>query len=58
MLEGYEYIDDRWYRTYLEDVEIAKKEIQDMKLYPKKRDTWRIICLAVSQFPDILCHSI
>ena len=36
VLDGYEIIDNRWYSAYLQDVEIAKKEIKDMKLYPKK----------------------
>ena len=36
VLDGYEIIDNRWYSAYLQDVEIAKKEIKDMKIYPKK----------------------
>ncbi len=35
MTDGYEYVDDSWNSIYLEDVEIAKKEIKNMKLYPK-----------------------
>ncbi|MCR5118954.1 MAG: hypothetical protein K6B44_04960 [Lachnospiraceae bacterium] len=32
MMDGYEYIDDSWNFIFLEDVEIAKKEIRGMKL--------------------------
>ena len=50
VLDGYEIIDNRWYSAYLQDVEIAKKEIKDMKLYPKKRILGELYALPSHNF--------